>query len=121
MECGGIPIHTGAANIYYQRFQFIMVVFLRVHKDHIETVAMPLVFIYSSLSVFALHPLYLRVQALSDSIPADVKVYLCYASIFIHFFCIGCVVFTFHCPPPHLVLNLKSITGRNSAGEEAFG
>lgn len=28
---------------------------------------------YSSLSVFALHPLYLRVQALSDSIPADVK------------------------------------------------
>lgn len=28
---------------------------------------------YSSLSVFALHPLYLRVQALSDAIPADVK------------------------------------------------
>ena len=38
----------------------------------------------SSLSVFALHPLYLRVQALSDAIPADVKVYLCYAFIFIH-------------------------------------
>ncbi|KAL6896549.1 hypothetical protein ACP4OV_007121 [Aristida adscensionis] len=28
---------------------------------------------YSSLSVFALHPLYLRVQALSDAIPADIK------------------------------------------------
>ncbi|ONM60886.1 4-alpha-glucanotransferase DPE2 [Zea mays] len=28
---------------------------------------------YSSLSVFALHPLYLRVQALSDAIPVDVK------------------------------------------------
>ncbi|KAL3533414.1 hypothetical protein ACH5RR_006935 [Cinchona calisaya] len=28
---------------------------------------------YSSLSVFALHPLYLRVQALSDTIPEDVK------------------------------------------------
>ncbi|KAK3163987.1 hypothetical protein QOZ80_1AG0011050 [Eleusine coracana subsp. coracana] len=28
---------------------------------------------YSSLSVYALHPLYLRVQALSDAIPADVK------------------------------------------------
>uniref|UniRef100_A0A0D9UYV9 4-alpha-glucanotransferase n=1 Tax=Leersia perrieri TaxID=77586 RepID=A0A0D9UYV9_9ORYZ len=28
---------------------------------------------YSSLSVFALHPLYLRVQALSDAIPGDVK------------------------------------------------
>ncbi|KAG7013855.1 4-alpha-glucanotransferase DPE2 [Cucurbita argyrosperma subsp. argyrosperma] len=28
---------------------------------------------YSSLSVFALHPLYLRVQALSDNIPEDIK------------------------------------------------
>ncbi|GLT77809.1 hypothetical protein SLA2020_493660 [Shorea laevis] len=28
---------------------------------------------YSSLSVFALHPLYLRVQALSDSMPEDIK------------------------------------------------
>ncbi|KAG7962175.1 hypothetical protein I3843_09G052400 [Carya illinoinensis] len=28
---------------------------------------------YSSLSVFALHPLYLKVQALSDSIPDDIK------------------------------------------------
>ncbi|KAG5395612.1 hypothetical protein IGI04_017426 [Brassica rapa subsp. trilocularis] len=28
---------------------------------------------YSSLSVFALHPLYLRVQALSESLPADIK------------------------------------------------
>lgn len=28
---------------------------------------------YSSLSVFALHPLYLRVQALSDAIPGDIK------------------------------------------------
>lgn len=28
---------------------------------------------YSSLSVFALHPLYLRVQALSEEIPADIK------------------------------------------------
>lgn len=28
---------------------------------------------YSSLSVFALHPLYLRVQALSDNIPDDIK------------------------------------------------
>lgn len=28
---------------------------------------------YSSLSVFALHPLYLRVQALSESIPDDIK------------------------------------------------
>ncbi|GMN64331.1 hypothetical protein TIFTF001_033402 [Ficus carica] len=28
---------------------------------------------YSSLSVFALHPLYLRVQALSDKIPQDIK------------------------------------------------
>ncbi|GJN33341.1 hypothetical protein PR202_gb21933 [Eleusine coracana subsp. coracana] len=43
-------------------------------KDHIKTLAMPLhLFIYSSLSVFALHPLYLRVQALSDAIPADIK------------------------------------------------
>jgi hypothetical protein len=32
---------------------------------------------YSSLSVFALHPLYLRVQALSDAIPGDIKVYRC--------------------------------------------
>ncbi|KAG2638906.1 hypothetical protein PVAP13_2NG623200 [Panicum virgatum] len=29
---------------------------------------------YSSLSVFALHPLYLRVQALSDAIPADEEI-----------------------------------------------
>ncbi|XP_042517654.1 4-alpha-glucanotransferase DPE2-like [Macadamia integrifolia] len=28
---------------------------------------------YSSLSVFALHPLYLRVQALSENIPGDIK------------------------------------------------
>lgn len=28
---------------------------------------------YSSLSVFALHPLYLRVEALSENIPADIK------------------------------------------------
>jgi 4-alpha-glucanotransferase len=27
---------------------------------------------YSSLSVFALHPLYLRVQALSDNIPEEI-------------------------------------------------
>lgn len=29
---------------------------------------------YSSLSVFALHPLYLRVQALSENIPEDIKI-----------------------------------------------
>nr|GMC84241.1 4-alpha-glucanotransferase DPE2 [Ipomoea batatas] len=28
---------------------------------------------YSSLSVFALHPMYLRVDALSEDIPEDIK------------------------------------------------
>ena len=50
-------------------------------------------FICSSLSVFALHPLYLRVQALSDAIPADVKVYIRYASIFIYCMSWLCCVF----------------------------
>nr|AAB86444.1 4-alpha-glucanotransferase [Arabidopsis thaliana] len=54
---------------------------------------------YSSLSVFALHPLYLRVQALSERLPEDIKRLL--SNILADLF--------------------RSLSGRNSEGEESTG
>jgi hypothetical protein len=76
---------------------------------------------YSSLSVFALHPLYLRVQALSDAIPVLRYTFVMLSNLFI--VCLGCVIFIplNVCYSPRLVPNLKFTTGRNSGGKEAIG
>lgn len=74
--CGGIHTHTGIG--------LMQCAFALSKKNSIWTEIMPYMLVYSSLSVFALHPLYLRVQALSDAIPGDIKVYLCYTFIWTH-------------------------------------
>jgi hypothetical protein len=78
---------------------------------------------YSSLSVFALHPLYLRVQALSDAIPGDIKVYRCTPFILTLIWLV-CFGFSFH-PFPQFWITWPStqfcFAGRNFKCKEAAG
>jgi len=80
----------------------------------------------SSLSVFALHPLYLRVQALSQNIPEDIKVPFnlpCNMSIYIymaiHLLNILRVKSTLFFGFPVLILLVHEIAERDLAGERA--
>ena len=79
-----MPQHYLCSFFYYSLFV--------IHLDSISP-ATDLIFwlwIYrpcSSLSVFALHPLYLRVQALSENIPQDIKVRIGFFGLYHFTFC----------------------------------